>query len=240
MGETGGTALAAMTLAGGDASFARALQLLSELGDRDDALPTAVRDVLAVAMAAVVDPERCRVETQRAVGSGMSAQQVRALARALYLSRGERPARTLLAALASFAADPPDHGAGDAVEPIEPATMVAAFTEAFGELPARVSLLVEHSPEGLEAYHRMRVAVLAGESLPTRLAELVLFAVNAADHRDDHASVHAKGARRAGVAERELVAAGLATISFGGVAAWLAASEAIAATRPTGPDEGDT
>ena len=111
---------------------------------------------------------------------------------------------------------------------------MAEFAAVFGEVPDRVRLLEEHAPDALEAYHRMRVAVLRDGPLAPLLGELVLFAVNAAEHRSDYAEVHARGARRAGADDAALVEAGLTAVAFGGVAAWLAASEAIVATRPEG------
>lgn len=80
----------------------------------------------------------------------------------------------------------------------------------------------------------MRIVVLRGGGLEPKLAELVLFAVNAADRRADYAAVHARGARRAGATEAQLVEAGVCSIAVGGVAAWLAAAEAITATAEDG------
>jgi AhpD family alkylhydroperoxidase len=77
----------------------------------------------------------------------------------------------------------------------------------------------------------MRVAVLRDGPLAPLLAELVLFSANIVEHRADFAAVHARGARRAGVSEAQLVEAGLTAVRFGGVAAWFAAAEAIVETR---------
>jgi alkylhydroperoxidase/carboxymuconolactone decarboxylase family protein YurZ len=211
-----------------DASFSRAIQLLEGLTARDGALTASDKQLVTVALTAVRDPGRCAAAAERALGSGVPVEQLHALALALYLSRGEPPARALLAGVARPAPST------DAVEPVTPADIVAEFAAVFGEVPNRVRLLEEHAPDALEAYHRMRVAVLRDGPLAPLVGELVLFAVNAAEHRSDYAEVHARGARRAGADEAALVEAGLTAVAFGGVAAWLAASEAIVATRPEG------
>lgn len=228
MGVEGDTA-ASSVHAVADASFARALHVLASIERDDGVLSQREKQTIAVALAAVCDPERLGDETKRAVGCGVTAEQLGALARALFLSRGERPARAVLDAARAEHGDLP-FDRSPSTSPPAPVTedeMLAAFSAAFGELPPRVRLLAEHSPAGLEAYHRMRMAVLGDNPLTVRLAEIVLFAVNAAEHRADFASVHARGARTAGATTGELVEAGLTTISFGGVAAWFAASQAI-------------
>jgi alkylhydroperoxidase/carboxymuconolactone decarboxylase family protein YurZ len=194
---------------------------------RDGALTGRQKQLLEVAAAALRDPDRCEAAAERAVGCGASIAELHAIALALYLSRGERPARTVLDAVGA-----------DATADIAPAVaaigvdeIVAEFAAVFGDVPARVRLLEQHAPDGLEAYHRMRVAVLRDGPLAPLLGELVLFAVNAADHRADFAAVHARGARRARATEAQLVEAGLTAVRYGGVAAWLAAAEAIVETR---------
>ena len=123
----------------------------------------------------------------------------------------------------------------DAVAPVAPADVVAEFVAVFGEVPARVRLLEEHAPDALEAYHRMRVAVLRDGPLAPLLGELVLFGVNAAEHRSDYADgPRSRRPRAPAPTRRRSWRPGLTTIAFGGVAAWLAASEAIIATRPEG------
>lgn len=217
-----------------DASFGRALQLLDGIVGGDGALPAAEKHLMAVAGAAVRDPARCAVSVERAVGCGATSTQLGGVALAVYLSRGAAPARCVLAAATSAGATVPTSGGAhptDHHHRLDTDRILAEFRAVFGEVPDRVRLLAEHAPDALEAYHRMRVAVLREGALPPRLAELVLFGVNAAEHRGDYATVHARGARRAGASEAELVEAGVVAIEFGGVAAWLAASEAIVATR---------
>jgi alkylhydroperoxidase/carboxymuconolactone decarboxylase family protein YurZ len=210
-----------------DASFGRAIQLLDDVAGRDGALRERDKRLLEVAMAALRDPDRCATAAERAVGSGATTAELHAVALALYLSRGERPARAVLDAVGTDAT--PGTAAVEAVGVDE---ILAEFAAVFGEVPARVRLLEQHAPAGLEAYHRMRVAVLRDGPLAPLLGELVLFAANTADHRADFAAVHARGARRAGAGEAQLVEAGLTAVRYGGVAAWLAAAEAIVESRP--------
>lgn len=218
-----------------DASFSRAVQLLDDLVDNDGALEAGDKHLLSLAAAAVRDPSRCVAHAERSVGSGATPEQLHGVALALYLSRGAAPARAVVdaAAAAGAAAPAPVLSPAQADTPaLDVDGILAEFAAVFGEIPDRVRLLAEHAPDALEAYHRMRVAVLRDGVLAPRIAELILFCVNAADHRGDYAAVHAQGARRAGASEAALVEAGVAAIAFGGVAAWLAASEAIIATRP--------
>ena len=225
--DRSGAPATASCLAALDASFGRALQLLDDVAERDGALSRRHKRLLAVGMAALRDPDHCAAAAERAVGSGATTAELHAVALALYLSRGERPARLVLAAVGTDTTVDP----ASAVEAVDVDAIVAEFAAVFGEVPARVRLLEQHAPEGLEAYHRMRVAVLRDGPLAPLLAELVLFAANVAEHRADFAAVHARGARRAGADEAQLVEAGLTAVRYGGVAAWLAAAEAIVATR---------
>lgn len=227
-----------LALAAIDPSFGHGLHLLLCVINDDRSLKASDKLVISVAVTAIGDPARCQVTVEQAVGSGVSREHIEAVALSLALSRGLAPARVVLDALAaSGTAAPAAPGADDVTSdsidlaPHATADIVSEFAAVFGEVPERVRLLADHCPPALEAYHRMRVAVLTAGALPPMLAELVLFAVNATQHRTDYAEVHARGARRAGADEPHLVEAGLCTIPVGGVAAWLAASEAIAATR---------
>jgi alkylhydroperoxidase/carboxymuconolactone decarboxylase family protein YurZ len=225
-----------------DASFGHAVRLLDSIVSGDGALPAAEKDLLTVAATAVRDPARCAATVERSVGSGATASQLGAVALALYLSRGAAPARVVVEAAAAIASPP----AADLVDSrprpqtaddsrLDAEAILAEFAAVFGDVPDRALLLAEHAPDALEAYHRMRVAVLRDGALSHRLAELVLFCVNAAEHRSDFAAVHARGARLAGASEAELVEAGVSAVPVGGVAAWLSASEAIVATRQPDP-----
>jgi alkylhydroperoxidase/carboxymuconolactone decarboxylase family protein YurZ len=220
---------AARGVAALDASFGRAIQLLDDVAGRDGALTVHHKRLLEVALAALGDPDRCEAAVERAVGSGASTAELQAVALALYLSRGERPARIVLDAVGADATADTAPG----VEPVDADEIIAEFAAVFGGVPARVRLLEQHVPEGLEAYHRMRVAVLRDGPLAPLLGEFVLFAANVVEHRADFAAVHARGARRAGATEAQLVEAGLTAVRYGGVAAWLAAAEAIVETRAT-------
>ena len=212
----------------GVAHLDRVLRRDGELSARDKAL-------ILVATTAVRDVDGLTDEVRRALTLGITFSSLRASALALYLSRGARPCRLVLDTLdivepAGRPAAPGSEGREFGV-PIPTEEILAEFSRVFGTLPERVTLLAEYSTDGLEAYHRMRTAVLGGGPLEPRLGELMLMAVNAAEHRGDFAAVHAGGARRAGASEAQLVEAGLCAVTAGGVAAWLSAAEAIVATR---------
>jgi 4-carboxymuconolactone decarboxylase len=213
-----------------NATFAAGITSLEDVTRRDGALDARDKAMLLLAATAVRDREATGEAVERALALGNDGVGLQALALALYLSRGEGPCRAVLDAIDRLHAAP-------AGEPSAPPTdetitdMLAEFVAVFGELPERVGLLAQHSPRGLEAYHRMRTAVLRAGALDPLLAELSLMCVNAAEHRSDFAAVHAAGARNAGGTEEQLVEAGICAIPSGGVAAWLAASEAIISTR---------
>ncbi len=223
-----------------DAAFERGLASLEAAIRTDGALAASDKAVLVVAATSVRDRDATGAEVARSLSLGAHPDDLRALALALYLSRGAAPCRAVLDALDDL--DPPaeiDLVPNDPLplDPIPIDDVLAEFASVFGEVPERVLLLRDHSHAGLDAYHRMRTAVLRSGRLDPLLAELALVCVNAAEHRSDFAAVHVRGARRAGASEPQLVEAGLCAIPSGGVAAWLAASEAIVSSRdPAEPE----
>ena len=220
-----------------DPEFERALALLDDVVRRDGELTARDKSVLLVAAAAVRDREAVVAEVAAAQALGVPDDELRAVALALYLSRGAGPCRTVLDAV-DATGDPPAPPDGAGVSDVTVDEILDEFRAVFGEVPDRVDLLRMHSVAGLEAYHRIRRSVLRDGRLEPVVAELALVAVNAAEHRGDFAEVHARGARLAGATEAQLVEAGLCAIPSGGVAAWLAASNAIVATRSSPPRPG--
>jgi alkylhydroperoxidase/carboxymuconolactone decarboxylase family protein YurZ len=227
-----------------DAAFERGLASLEAAIRTDGALPARDKAVLVVAATSVRDRDATGAEVARSLSLGAHPDDLRALALALYLSRGAAPCRAVLDAVDDL--DPPAEVAVSIdpvsidpvpIDPVPIEVVLAEFASVFGEVPERVLLLRDHSHAGLDAYHRMRTAVLRSGRLDPLLAELALVCVNAAEHRSDFAAVHVRGARRAGASEPQLVEAGLCAIPSGGVAAWLAASEAIVSSRdPAEPE----
>ena len=228
-----------------DPTFAAGVEHLGRVIHQDGRLSARTKSLIAAATTAVRDPAALPIAVATAFEFGNVAEDLRAVALTLYLSRGVPPCRDLLDAVdaidgidahgADAAADASTSGqaARASVAPVTVAEVVAEFASVFGTVPDRVNLLVEHCPDGLAAYHYMRVAGLSDGSPEPLDAELILMAVNAAEHRGDFAAVHAAGARRQGATEPQLVEAGLVAVQSGGVAAWLAAAEAIVSTRPT-------
>jgi alkylhydroperoxidase/carboxymuconolactone decarboxylase family protein YurZ len=263
VGDDSTSVLPVARLAAIDASFGAGVAALAAAIDGDGALTARDKSMLVVAAAAVADPASTTACVAAALDRGVAPDAIEQLALALYLSRGARPTRALLDALAAVGTGPtPDTSDTDtsttdtsttdtsttdtsttvtsttdtsAVEPVGVDEVLTEFEAVFGVVPDRVTLLAEHSHAGLEAYHRMRVSVLRSGRGDPLLGELALVVVNAAEHRADFATVHAVGARRLGATDAQLVEAGLCAIPTGGVAAWLAAAEAITGSR-TQPD----
>jgi len=218
-----------------DRTFAAGLSALSDVTGIDGALTARDKALLLVAGAAVRDRLGLSAEVERAIGLGVDPAELEALALALCLSRGAGPCRAVLDALPTapdVATTTMPHTPGPDTPHADIPEMVEDFRRIFGDVPDRISVLAEHSPGGLRAYHLMRRAVLTVGRLDPIVAELALVTVNACEHRSDFAAVHVTGARRAGATEQQLVEAGLCAVHSGGVAAWLSASEAIVATRP--------
>lgn len=233
VGDDSTTVLPVARLGAINASFGAGVAALANAIRTDGALPAPSKSMLVAAAASVADEASTAACVTAALDLGVSPEAIEQLALALYLSRGARPARALLDALASARPDRPAAHDDTPVAPVTPAEVLAEFETVFGVVPDRVTLLAEHSLPGLEAYHRMRVSVLRSGRGDPLLGELALVVVNAAEHRADFATVHAVGARRLGATDAQLVEAGLCAIPTGGVAAWLAAAEAITASRPT-------
>jgi alkylhydroperoxidase/carboxymuconolactone decarboxylase family protein YurZ len=94
-------------------------------------------------------------------------------------------------------------------------------------LPPRLAVLQERSASVFEGYFRMHHAVLRARPQSSKLAELVLCSLNAADLRGDFVAVHAGGARRAGATDDELLEAFVCAMAVGGVGAWAVAAGAL-------------
>ena len=101
------------------------------------------------------------------------------------------------------------------------------FIGVFGQLPARVNLLLDHAPSALETYFLLRQETLAGSVLNPMLAQLILVGVNAADRQEDFTFEHGLGAVKEGASAGHLVEAGVCAMLYGGLASWTTAAAAI-------------
>jgi alkylhydroperoxidase/carboxymuconolactone decarboxylase family protein YurZ len=151
----------------------------------------------------------------------------RGAAMALLTSRGQGAYACFVRAVGSL---PPLHSAADSArEPISASAALAHFREYFGTVPDYVTLLAEHHEAGLIAYATMREAVLEGNPLGLKHAELLLCTVNAVDFVPWLVEVHARGALRAGATIGEVVEAVLCAVPIAGVPAWISGGSAIKA-----------
>ena len=76
-------------------------------------------------------------------------------------------------------------------------------------------------------YHRMHHGALAADPGATKLAELVLVSLNAAELQRGFVEIHAATARMASASDDELVEAIVCAIRVVGVAAWAAGAEGL-------------
>ena len=162
----------------------------------------------------------------------MSREHAEGASVGLLISRGVTPHGLFVSALDAAYGPAPEPG------PVEPGTFEASvsgayeyFTGYFGFVPDYVELLGEQAPGGLEGYFLMRESSLGETPLPARDMELLLCAVNAAEYQAGFVAIHARGARRAGATEEQLVEAALVAMPFAGVASWLPAARGVIDSR---------
>jgi alkylhydroperoxidase/carboxymuconolactone decarboxylase family protein YurZ len=103
---------------------------------------------------------------------------------------------------------------------VDVASARAYFEGHFGSVPNFVELLAENSPPALEGLFLMRRATLMETPMPNKMMELLLCAVNAAEFQARFVAIHARGARRTGATEAELVEACLVALPLAGLASW--------------------
>ena len=176
----------------------RALASLAQSLRHDGALSSEEKGVIVASIAASKgDMEGCSRWVELFCGEFEEWQMLAAL---LFLSRGAPAAKTLLAATGSRSevlSRPPTDSPGTE-------EIAEYFLGVFGQIPARVTLLQEHAPEALETYFLLREETLGGHVLDSRLAQLALVGVNAADRE-----------------------AGVCAMLYGGLASWTTAAAAI-------------
>jgi 4-carboxymuconolactone decarboxylase len=191
--------------------------------ETDGALTAAEKALLVAADAAVCgDGELAGREIARGRASGLTDDQIVTAASALLLSRGERACERLLAAAGELSPERPVAAPSeqDAVEYFLDYNVADA-------LPPRLAVLHERSASVFEGYFRMHHGVLRARTESSKLAELVLCSLNAADLRGDFVAIHAGGARRAGATDDELLEAFVCAMAVGGVGAWAVAAGAL-------------
>jgi alkylhydroperoxidase/carboxymuconolactone decarboxylase family protein YurZ len=227
--ELASPALASGELAAISPKFAEGYARIREVTDRDGACPAWAK-ALYMAAAGAVKGQSALVarELVRARALGLARADAEGAALAVLISRGEAAFATFAAAVRSA------YGAGPSAAPPERLrydvtrdSALAHFRSYFGFVPAYVELMANEAPRALEGYALMREWSLGENRLAAKHVELLFCTVNAAEYAARFVGIHAKGARRAGASEAEIVEAVLCAIPIAGVASWLAVSDAL-------------
>ena len=191
--------------------------------ESDGALSVAEKALLVAADdAACSDGQLAVTEIARGRAAGLTDDQIVTGAATLLLSRGQRASERLLAAAGELSPERP------AAPPSEDdATEYFLQYNMLDVLPPRLAPLAERSSTVYEGYFRMHHGVLRARPEFSKLAELILCSLNAADLRGDFVAIHAGAARRIGVTDDELLEAFVCAMAVGGVGAWAVAAGAL-------------
>jgi alkylhydroperoxidase/carboxymuconolactone decarboxylase family protein YurZ len=228
--------------------FVEGLARVSDVITEDGALPSALKALFAAAICAVKrDADLVDHFLAAAAKSGMPREHAEGASVGLLISRGVTPHGLFVEATDraygrlggdGVADRAGSDGAGADATAVFDADVPGAyayFQRYFGSVPDYVELLGERSSRGLEGYFLMREAALGETPLAARDMELLLCSVNAAEYQARFVAIHARGARRAGATEEQLVEAALTAMPFAGVASWLPAAQGIIDSRDAAP-----
>lgn len=196
---------------------------IREVIAQDGALSAAWKAlIVAVCATALGYGEMAGEELDRGRSLGLSEHEIGVAAVALLLSRGEQLTGQFVQIAGDLSpADPP--------RPASELDGEAYFLSYLGvpELPARMKIMSERVPAVFAGYHRMHHGVLAADPSATKLSELVLVALNAAELQREFVAIHAATARKATASDDELVEAVVCAIRVVGVAAWATGAEGL-------------
>jgi 4-carboxymuconolactone decarboxylase len=190
---------------------------------QDGALSAAWKALLvAVCATARGYGEMARAELDRARAAGIGDREIGIAAVALLLARGEELTGRFIEIAGGLSTT-------DAPRPASELDAEAYFVSYLGvpSLPARMAIMSERVPEVFAGYHRMHHGALAADPSATKLSELVLIALNAAELQREFVRIHAATARKASATDDELVEAIVCAIRVVGVAAWAAGAEGL-------------
>jgi alkylhydroperoxidase/carboxymuconolactone decarboxylase family protein YurZ len=192
----------------------------------DGALPGATKALLVAAAAAACGCDAlARAELERGREIGLSEDQIATTATALLLGRGEVVCGRFVDAAGGLTVSAEPRPAWDR-------DREAYFREYLGAdtLPGRMRIMADNLPEVFAGYQRMHHGALAADPAASKLCELALVALNAAELQTRFAAIHAATARSAGATDAELLEAVVCAIPVAGVAAWAAGSEGLFAS----------
>lgn len=195
--------------------------------DTDGVLPARIKRLFVACAATVKGYEEMALrELEAARDAGLSEEEAGAAVAILSSVRGEGAALRFhgLFQKAYPEATDPDAPEDDLV--VEPGAAEANFLHYFGEMPPSLGKLFEVKPLGADAYYLMREGTLSGTALGPINAELLLVTVLVADY-SNWASVHIKGARKAGASEEALAEAVICAVPTAGLSAWVIGATAM-------------
>jgi alkylhydroperoxidase/carboxymuconolactone decarboxylase family protein YurZ len=204
--------------------FTEGLHRVVDLIDRDTALPRQVKLLFCAAIAAVKrDQSLVEHFVSACAAAALPRDHAEGASVGLLISRGVTPHRLFVSAVDRT------YGAETGGGPLMSADGYDAdvqgayryFEQYFGFVPDYVELLGQHAGQALEGYFLMREAALGETPL-------------AAEYESRFVGIHARGARRAGATEKQLVEAALTALPFAGVASWLPAAQGIIESRDAG------
>jgi len=195
--------------------------------DTDGAIPTRIKRLFVACAATVKGYEEMALrELSAARDAGLTQEEAGAAVAILSSSRGEGAAlrfHGLYRSVFPGAADPIVAGEDLTVQPGE---AEANFLQYFGTMPPSLAKLLELKPVGADAYYLMREGTLSGTALDPDHAELLLVTVLVADY-SSWASVHMKGARKAGASEEAVAEAVICAVPTSGLSAWVIGATAM-------------
>jgi len=191
--------------------------------ERDGALSAAVKALLVAVCATTRGyGGRASEQLRKARERGAGEREVGIAAVALLLARGEELCGQFVQAAGGL-------HIGKSPRPGWTGAPEAYFLDYLGvsSLPKRMAIMAERVPEVFRGYQRMHHGALAADPEATKLAEVVLVALNAADLEQRFVAIHAATARKAGASDQELVEAVVCAVPVVGVAAWAAGAEGL-------------
>jgi 4-carboxymuconolactone decarboxylase len=196
---------------------------IREVIAQDGALSAAWKALLvAVCATARGYDEMARRELDRGRAAGIGDREIAIVAVALLLARGEELTGRFVEIAGGLSTTEAPRRASE----LDAKAYVLSYLGA-PSLPRRMAIMAERLPAVFAGYHRMHHGALAADPDATKLAELVLVALNAAELQRGFVEIHAATARKASASDDELVEAIVCAIRVVGVAAWAAGAEGL-------------
>ena len=226
--STGSTVLNSGEIANVSLKFAEGYARIREVTDSDSACSAMNKAMfMACAAAARNNVNLLGQEIARARELGLRVSDAQGAALALLISRGEGVYGTFIAAvnLAYQTEIAPSHNKIPDYE-INTQEALDYFSGYFGHVPPYIELMAKEAPRALEGYVLMREWALSENTLESKIVELLLCTVNAAEFSTT-VKLHAAAARKAGASEGEIVESVVCAIPASGLTAWVLGATGI-------------